>query len=165
MNNYFRIIHRYLGYFLAGIMLVYALSGVVMIFRDTDFLKQTQQVERKVEPSLASRDVARIVRVRELKVSKTEGDIIYFENGWYNVKTGDISYSVTELPTLLNKMTQLHKASSGKPLFWLNIFFGISLVFFAVSSFWMFRPSTDVFRKGLYFALAGLVMTIVLIFV
>lgn len=35
-----RIIHRYLGFFLAGIMAVYALSGIIMIFRDTDFLKK-----------------------------------------------------------------------------------------------------------------------------
>ena len=35
-----RIIHRYLGFFLAGIMAVYALSGIVLILRDTDFLKQ-----------------------------------------------------------------------------------------------------------------------------
>ena len=45
MNNqkstqfYMRIIHRYLGFFLAGIMTVYALSGVLLIFRSTDFLK------------------------------------------------------------------------------------------------------------------------------
>lgn len=32
-----RVYHRYLGFFLAGIMAVYAISGVVLIFRDTDF--------------------------------------------------------------------------------------------------------------------------------
>jgi uncharacterized iron-regulated membrane protein len=40
VQNSMRIYHRYLGFFLAGIMAVYAISGVVMIFRDTDFLKQ-----------------------------------------------------------------------------------------------------------------------------
>jgi len=29
----FRILHRYLGYFLAGIMMVYALSGIALIFK------------------------------------------------------------------------------------------------------------------------------------
>ena len=29
-----RITHRYLGYFAAGIMAVYALSGVLLIYRD-----------------------------------------------------------------------------------------------------------------------------------
>lgn len=35
-----RVIHRYLGFFLAGIMAVCATSGIIMIFRTTDFLKQ-----------------------------------------------------------------------------------------------------------------------------
>lgn len=39
INNNMRIIHRYLGFFLAGIMAVYAVSGMVMVFRTTDFLK------------------------------------------------------------------------------------------------------------------------------
>lgn len=40
MQKRMRIYHRYLGYFLAGIMAVYAISGLTMIFRDTDFLKK-----------------------------------------------------------------------------------------------------------------------------
>ena len=39
LNTTMRIYHRYLGFFLAGIMAVYAISGIVLIFRDTDFLK------------------------------------------------------------------------------------------------------------------------------
>ncbi|MBT5151546.1 MAG: hypothetical protein HOM43_04090, partial [Flavobacteriales bacterium] len=35
----FRVLHRYLGYFLAGIMMVYALSGITLIFRKTDSFK------------------------------------------------------------------------------------------------------------------------------
>ena len=32
-----RILHRYLGYFLTGMMAVYAVTGFIMTFRDTDF--------------------------------------------------------------------------------------------------------------------------------
>jgi uncharacterized iron-regulated membrane protein len=35
-----RIIHRYLGFFMAGIMVMYSVSGVVLVYRDTDFLKK-----------------------------------------------------------------------------------------------------------------------------
>ncbi len=48
LNFTIRIIHRYLGFFLAGIMAVYALSGVVLIYRQTDFLKKEKQIERQV---------------------------------------------------------------------------------------------------------------------
>lgn len=33
----FRIYHRYPAFFLAGIMAVYAVSGTILIFRNTDF--------------------------------------------------------------------------------------------------------------------------------
>ena len=42
-----RIWHRYLGFFLAGIMAVYSTSGVLMIFRDTDFLKGMFNIKNK----------------------------------------------------------------------------------------------------------------------
>ena len=39
LNKTMRVYHRYLGFFLAGIMAMYAISGIILIFRDTDLLK------------------------------------------------------------------------------------------------------------------------------
>ena len=39
----FRVLHRYLGFFLAGIMMIYAVSGITLIFRNTDTFKQEVQ--------------------------------------------------------------------------------------------------------------------------
>ncbi|MFM6914640.1 MAG: hypothetical protein ACKOUQ_07075, partial [Aquirufa sp.] len=64
---------------------------------------------------------------------------------------------------IVNKMTKLHKATTNDPLFYLNIFFGLSLFFFVISSFWMFLPKTSIFKKAMLFALAGAVLTIVLL--
>ena len=57
-----RILHRYLGYFLAGIMAVYALSGIVMIFRDTNFLKQQKQITKQVKPNAEPDELGQIGR-------------------------------------------------------------------------------------------------------
>ena len=80
-------------------------------------------------------------------------------------KTGAAAYTKKELPFVLEKMSHLHKAKSGDPLFFLNIFFGLSLLFFVLSSFWMFMPKTTIFKKGLYFTAAGVVLTLILLFV
>ena len=56
-----RIIHRYLGFFLVGIMAVYAISGVVLIFRNTDFLKRDKQVDKVLEPNLSPEAVGETV--------------------------------------------------------------------------------------------------------
>ncbi len=165
VNFYMRILHRYLGFFLAGIMAVYALSGFVLIFRDTDFLKKESRIEKQLKPNIPPDELGRMIRVRDIKFTKKEGDIYSFENGTYNNQTGVVNYTSKELPFVLSKLTQLHIASTKDPLYFLNIFFAVSLLFFVVSSFWMFRPKTQIFRKGLYFTIAGIVLTLILLYI
>lgn len=163
-NVSMRELHRYLGYFLAGIMAVYALSGIVLIYRDTDFLKIEKQIEKKLVPNIKTDELGRNLRIRDFKILKTEGDIIHFKTGTYNNKTGETSYTIKTLPFILDKMTHLHKSSSKQPLYWLNLFFAVSLLFFVVSSFWMFKPKSNIFRKGMYFTIGGIILTLLLLF-
>ena len=162
---YMRIIHRYLGFFLAGIMTVYALSGVLLIFRSTDFLK-TENVENvKLQPSLTINEVGKALKIKNIELVKAENSIYYFKNGSYNAETGNAQFTSKKLPLILDKMTHLHKATTNEPLYWLNIFFGISLLFFAISSFWMFLPKSKTFKKGLYYTLGGIVLTFIMLFI
>lgn len=161
-----RIIHRYLGFFLAGIMAMYAISGIIMIFRNTDFLKHEVLVEKQLSPNLSIAELGNELRIRGgIKADRTEGTVVYFKEGQYNTETGMVTQKKMELPIILDKMEHLHKATTNSPVYWLNILFGVSLLFFVISSFWMFIPSTSVFKKGVYFSLAGVVLTIILLFV
>lgn len=160
-----RIIHRYLGFFLAGIMAVYAISGIILIFRDSDTFKVEIDHKENLKPNLSGEELGKALDIRGFEVSKTEGDIIYFEEGTYNSKTGIAEFKTKELPYILDKMTHLHKAKSSQPLYVLNIIFGLSLLFFVISSFWMFIPSSSMFKKGMLFTLGGIVLAFVLLFV
>ncbi|MCA6378308.1 MAG: PepSY domain-containing protein [Cytophagales bacterium] len=164
-QNNMRIYHRYLGFFLAGIMAVYAISGITLIFRDTDFLKSVKQVEKQLKPNLSTGELGKELKIRDLKVEKEEGDIVSFEQGTYNKATGIANYQTKKLNRFIDKLQHLHKADTESPLFYLNIFFGLSLFFFVVSAFYMFLPGTNTFKKGLYFTLAGLVLTLIMLFV
>lgn len=165
MNNKMRIYHRYLGFFLAGIMAMYAVSGIILIFRNTEFLKSEKIIETFLAPGLPDEEIGKGLRLREFKAERTEGNIVYFKEGTYDKASGVARHKVKQLPFVLDKMTRLHKANTNSPLYYLNIFFGLSLLFFVISAFWMFMPSSPMFRKGLYFALGGLVLTLILIFV
>lgn len=160
-----RVWHRYLGFFLAGIMAVYAVSGIVLVFRNTDFLKQDYVIEKQVEPGLVSEELNEAIGLSSLEVISIEGAIFTFQNGTYNSNTGAVSYTVKRLPFVLDKMTKFHKAKTGQPLYYLNIFFGFALLFFVVSSFWMFLPSSKLFVKSMYFTAAGIALTLILLFV
>ena len=60
----FREFHRYLGFFLAGIMAVYAFSGIILTFRNTDLIcfylvGNSQELCRRTNlPFLSYSDVA-----------------------------------------------------------------------------------------------------------
>ena len=163
-HNRMRIYHRYLGFFLAGIMAMYAISGTILIFRDTDFLKREKIVKEQLKPGLTADELGKAIRKRDLKLDSVTGDVQLYKGGSYNTKTGVVNYTTKTLPPFVEKLTHLHKASTKEPLFYLNIFFAASLLFFVISSFWMFMPKTSIFKKGLYFTLAGVVLTIVMLF-
>lgn len=159
-----RVIHRYLGYFLAGIMAVYALSGILLIFRSTSFLKSEKIEEIQLEKGLSEQEIDS-KKFRLGPKEKQEDNVIYFEHGKYDTSTGILTSKKEELPFILDKMTHLHKSSTNDPLFFLNIFFGVTLLFFVISAFYMYLPNTSVFKKGLYFSLAGVALTLILIFI
>ncbi len=160
-----RVYHRYLGFFLAGIMAIYSISGIILIFRNTDFLKKEKNKTMIVAPNLEEEALGKAIKVKELKFVKKEGDIAFFKQGNYNASTGKASFSVKELPFIISKMNNFHKANTSHPLFYLNIFFGSALMFFVISTFWMFAPGTRIFKKGLLFTLAGVLLTLILLFV
>ncbi len=164
-RNSMRVYHRYLGFFLAGVMIMYAISGIVLIFRQTNFLKQQKVIEKTLPKNIETEKLGKELKIKNFEIIKTEGSTIYFKQGTFNTDTGIATYAVKELPYILNKMTKIHKATTNSPLFFLNIFFGISLLFFVVSSFWMFMPSSDIFKKGLYFSLGGIILVFILLFV
>jgi hypothetical protein len=160
-----RIYHRYLGFFLAGIMAIYSISGVIMIFRDTDFLKKENRKVLTVATNLKNEEIGPAIKLKNLKIKSDTLDVVTFEQGTYNKTTGVADFTVKEMPYLINKMTKMHKATNKDPLYYLNIFFGVSLMFFVISSFYMFMPGTTIFKKGMYFTIAGIILTLVMLFV
>jgi hypothetical protein len=125
-----RVYHRYLGFFLAGIMAVYSISGIILIFRETDFLKSEKTKVQTIAPNLNEIDLGKAIKIKELKVLSDTNNVVSFKQGTYNKLTGVAEYKVKQLPYIVSKMTNFHKASTKQPLFYLNIFFGLSLLFF-----------------------------------
>ena len=148
LSNKVRVIHRYLGFFLAGIMFVYALSGITLTFRDKDYFKKPIEVEKTIEKGLEN--LPNIKGAYNIK---------------YNSETGDLSYTQMQPPKILGALEKMHKATSSTPLYFLNVFFGISLLFFVFSAYWMFLPQTDIFKKAIYYTVAGIVLTFIMILV
>lgn len=164
-RSFMRITHRYLGFFMAGIMAVYAISGVLLIYRDTDFLKKENKIDKKIAVNLSEKELGKELKIKNFEIEKKEGDLVKFKQGTYNSATGQAKYTKKELPFVLDKMTKLHKSQSKDTLSPLNAFFGFCLFFFVVSSFWMFNTKSRAFRRGIKFAIAGLIISVILTFI
>lgn len=160
-----RITHRYLGFFMAGMMAVYSISGILMTYRDTDFLKKDKMYEKVFGKNLGEKDLSKKIKMKGFEVQKIENGIVYFKGGTYNSATGKAQYTKKELPFVLDKMTQLHKSQSKDSLSPLNAFFGFSLFFFVISSFWMFNFKSKAFRRGMIYAGVGFILAVILIFI
>lgn len=164
-RSFMRITHRYLGYFLAGIMAVYAVSGIILVYRDTDFLKSEKKYEKTLSANLSEKELKKELKMKGLEVEKTEGAVLHFKKGTYDSSTGIAKYSKMELPFVLDKMVSLHKSQSKDAIAPLSVFFGVALFFFVISSFWMFNPKTKAFKRGIKFTIAGLVISILLLLI
>lgn len=164
-RSFMRITHRYLGYFLAGIMAVYALSGILLVYRDTDFLKNEKKYDKTIAVNLSEKELKKELKMKGLEVEKTAGTVLYFKQGTYDSATGKALYSKKELPFVLDKMVSLHKSQSKDTISPLSVFFGVSLFFFVISSFWMFNPKTKAFKRGIKFTIAGLIISVLLLFI
>ena len=71
-----RLLHRYIGYFMAGTMAVYAISGVLLIYRDTDFLKKEKKIDKKIEANIPNDKLGKELKIKGLEVKEQKGDLV-----------------------------------------------------------------------------------------
>ena len=157
-----RSLHRDIGFLVIGLTIIYCISGVFLTYRDTGFLKSEILIEKTIAKGLKGDDLGHFLH-RKVEVSEENDIKVIFENGIYNKETGAISFTSNELPLLLRKFTQLHSNSSHDPRHWFTITFGVLLFFLAISSFWMYKPGTRLFKRGILTASGGSVIAFLLI--
>ena len=163
LRNNLRQYHRWLGFFLSGIMSVYAISGILLIFRNTDVLKFEQQEQRQLVPQLSAEGLGNELRLKGFAVLEQSSSSIVFKQGNYDKTSGLAVITQKNYPKVLQQLVNLHKATTNSPLYWLNISFGLSLLFFVVSAFIMFLPKTKLFKNGLKIAGVGFVFAILVL--
>lgn len=170
-----RILHRYLGFFMIGMVLVYAFTGIALLFRDSFALKTSIQKDIKLEHHLNQAELTQKItetdelHLRHFEVKKKENDTMFFSKnrynteGFYAIRTGELQYTQKEYPLILKKLIDFHKSKAEDPYSAINIIFGLSLFFFIFSSFFMFNPQSSIFKKGMVFIGAGVIITLILL--
>ena len=163
LQQIMRSLHRDIGFLMIGMTLIYAISGIILVYRDTGLLKSEKTITRQLPPNLEEQQLGMMLHLFDFKVEKTEGDLVYFGNGTYNKTTGEAIYQSVSLPDFMNKLNGLHKASSQSKTHWFTTVFGVLMLFLAVSSLWMFKAKTKHFKRGVVISALGLLVAVVML--
>ncbi|MGL4854964.1 MAG: hypothetical protein ACRC37_06895 [Lentisphaeria bacterium] len=161
-HYYMRVLHRDIGFFTIGLMLIYALSGIVLVYRDTNFLKQDKKIERQLDKNLSGEKVGSELRLRMFRVLEENEQIVKFKEGSYNKSTGEANYTVREFMFPFNKWASLHKVPSAQTKSIISVIAGILLSFLALSSFWMYNVKSKLFKRNIFISIAGFIVAIIL---
>jgi len=161
--RWMRVLHRDIGFFVIGLTVIYCISGIMLTYRDTDFLKSESQIEKTVDARLGANQLSRVLHLRELQVLSEDEKKIHFSKGTYDKETGVVSYVSKELPLVLKTFNNLHFVSSKDTRHWFTSLYAILLLFLALSSFWMYKPNNTYFKRGLTTATLGVFVSLVLI--
>lgn len=164
--RWMRILHRDIGFLLIGLTAMYVISGIPLIYRDTGIFRTKTQVEKKVAPGLSAWELGRALHIHKgFKVLSEDETTIRFPRGSYDKISGLASYESNAFHPALDKMIKLHLAPSRDARHWFTVTYAVLLLFLALSSFWMYKPGTTTFKRGLYLAGLGTLLSVVLLFV
>ena len=156
--------HRDIGFFVIGLMTVYALSGILLIYRNTVFLNVEKQIERQLETGLSANALQQELKLKNMSPIRTKNNFIFFPNGSYDTQSGIATYTVKEKPFPLNKLINLHKTNGNQPTHLFSALFGIAVLFLVISSFWMFPRRSHFFKRGILLTAGGVIFTIILLY-
>lgn len=152
-----KIICRYLCFLTLGIIFVYAFIGVTLIYFDTDLLNEEKTVKNILAVNLQTKALGKALHIEDFKFETTENEVVYFSDESYNLTTGVVNYT----PNVINKIVNFYKTDSKSTLYFLNIFVGTSLLFFAVSSFILFKPKSKTYKEFIYIVICSVAFSFI----
>jgi hypothetical protein len=155
-----RALHRDIGFLVIGLTIVYCISGLVLLYRDTDAFTVDKRYVETIRPHTSPEKLGEALKLRRLQVIKESSDTIYFNYGTYCKSSGVADYTINTYPEMVWKINGFHKTKSRFGAHWIGLIYVILLFFLAISSFWMYKPKSKKFKRGMILTAMGLLIAI-----
>jgi hypothetical protein len=163
-----RTVHRDLGFLMAGLCLVYGISGFLLNHMDgKDPAFKTTEHTLRLDKRLTAEELTAIWADKQLpqlkRIMTIDDDhsrlMLQGGIGVYNSATGAVDY---ELHSRNNFVYWINKLHYNKIKGWsiMGDLFAASLVFFAVSGLFMVRGKHGVFRRGKWYLIGGILIPV-----
>ena len=179
LNN---ILHRDLGYFFAGMIIIYSLSGIALNHLNDwnpDLIITKKEVKIKLPEdctSINKQDVEKIlVEIGEkdnykkyyfpqkdklkifLKVSRGSGSVNI------DLKTGNGYIEKLSRRPIFNEIDFLHRNNARKLWTWYSDFFALSLIVIAISGLFILKGKNGIKRRGAWLTIAGILIPLLML--
>ncbi len=162
-QEWMRSLHRDIGFLTIGLTLVYALSGVILIYRNTSFLRYEKRTEKVIEANLPVEQLGAKLRMHRFKVTSQKGDTIFFNGGHYIPATGEAVVVRKTYPETVMKLIRLHMMSGRNQFAIVGGIYGILLTFLAISGLFMYKFKSRNGRRGIVLTLLGVIFSVILL--
>jgi len=170
-----RILHRDFGYFIVGMTIVYALSGIYLNHRHdfnpdykifiTDFKvdlpSKSDFTANDIKAALESVDDEVVYKKHYLN---NEGNIkVFIENGEAVIdpETGKGTMQYLQKRPFIFSINKLHRATLGSVWKWVSDIMAVILIFVAVSGLFLLKGKRGFNRWGWWLMAAGIVVPLV----
>ncbi|MGQ1889557.1 PepSY-associated TM helix domain-containing protein [Thermophagus sp. OGC60D27] len=159
-----RRIHRDAGYFVVGITLVYALSGIFLHHKmGVKTIKESLQLSSGLSADRLKTEWTSIADGKEITYLEERPDqvVFYFPGGMgeYNQNTGITNFETYKDRPLVIFMSRLHE-NQIKGWGFIADIYAVILIFLAISGLFMVPGKNGFFRRGVWWFLAGVILVV-----
>ncbi|MBN1927067.1 MAG: peptidase [Prolixibacteraceae bacterium] len=175
IRKWLRIIHRDLGYFLVGITLVYAVSGIILNHKKVskDPAYKTISFKNNIEKSLTTSEIELFffknvdnITLKKILPGENNQYQLIFEGGIgsYEPETGQLFYEIYQRKPLIFFINKLHY---NQKKHWTipADFFSIGLIFLTLSGLFMVRGKNGFQNRGIWFITGGIILVLIYIWI
>ncbi len=169
INKWLRNLHRDLGYFFVGIILIYGLSGMLLNHEITAYSTAKQQavipkgIDRNGFFNYWNTNHADI-KLKNVIVKSNDFQL-FIEGGVgsYQPASGQLAYETYQRNAIIDFVHRLHY-NTIKGWKYMADFFAVALIFFAVSGLFISKGKKSIKRRGKWILMTGLLVPVIIFF-
>jgi hypothetical protein len=174
-RKWLRILHRDFGYFIVGITIIYALSGILLNHRN-DFNPDYKVLYRDVEvqlptgPPFSENELKPVIELiddfvvyKSAYITRNGNLRIFINNGelLINPDTGKGQMEYLRKRAVFFEMNMLHRVATHSSWKWLSDAFMVILIFVTLSGIFILKGKNGFQKRGVWLILAGTIIPLV----
>lgn len=166
-----RAVHRDLGYFVVGMTIVYAISGILLNHMNNSNPALSKTIIEKQFPPLLTKEEVKELYQKQIEEYKFNAIIndgknykLYVNSGTgsYNSATGKLQLEIVQTRPFVEFINKLHYNQKKDWTFFAD-FFAVSLIILALTGLIIVKGKNGFLKRGVWFMIFGIIVILIYI--